>query len=399
MKHKEKKMSIPSNVKELFPAAKRCTYFDVAYDCGGCLLGRSSAQRFFDDWEVSAAENERGGPGRGVFFRELDEAREYLNELVGGTGPQQIAFARNTNEGINALLQGFDFREGDNIVTDAGEHQSVIMPCLNAGRGKGFEVRVLPERDDKKIFAEELIALADEHTRIIAVSHVQSATGWCLDLAKLGSWCRANGVFLIVDAIQSLGIKPFHAEEWGVDAVAAGSYKGLCGSESAGFVYADSELLKHVSPVYSAAGFAVSLKRGPEWAVEYTDPGSARKLENSTLDNLGGYILHDSVKWLLGLGIENIWEHVNGLYHYLYDGLKALGMDILSSEDDGEHAGSLLLKGAGAGYDLEELFEFLRSKNIALTYAHGHIRISIGVFNTKEDADVLLAAVKEFKTR
>ncbi|MBQ1907393.1 MAG: aminotransferase class V-fold PLP-dependent enzyme [Firmicutes bacterium] len=389
-------MSVPVSVRELFPVTKRCTYFDVAYDCGGCLLGRAAAQRFFDDWEVSASENERGGPGRGVFFRELDEAREYLNELVGGTGPQQIAFARNTNEGINALLQGFDFREGDNIVTDAGEHQSVIMPCVNAGQFKGIEVRALPEREDRKIFAEDLIALADEHTRIIAVSHVQSATGWCMDLARLGAWCREHGVFLIVDAIQSLGIKPFRAEEWGVDAVAAGSYKGLCGSESAGFVYADRALLEHVTPVYSAAGFISKLNREPGLSVSYSDPGAAKKLENSTLDNLGGYVLHDSVRFLLDLGIENIWEHVNGIYHYLYDGFRALGLEILSSEDDAEHAGSLLLKGTGTEKSLGDLFDFLRSRNICLSFSHGFIRVSIGVFNTPGDADILLAAVKEF---
>ena len=389
-------MSIPNSVRELFPVTKRCTYFDVAYDCGGCLLGRSSAQRFFDDWEKSAVENERGGPGRGVFFRELDEARVYLNELVGGTGPQQIAFARNTNEGVNALLQGFDFREGDNIVTDAGEHQSVIMPCVNAGHFKGIEVRALPEREDKKIFAEDLIALADAHTRVIAVSHVQSATGWCTDLAKLGSWCRANGVFLIVDAIQSLGIRPFHAEEWGVDAVAAGSYKGLCGSESAGFVYANRALLEHVTPVYSAAGFVMTMKKDPVLRIEYSDPGAAKKLENSTLDNLGGYLLHDSVKFLLGLGIENIWEHVNGIYHQLYDGLKELGAEMLSSEDDAEHAGALLIKGTGCEKTLEDLYAFLRGKNIALSFSHGFIRASIGVFNNSEDAEILLAAVKEF---
>ena len=117
-----------------------------------------------------------------------------------------------------------------------------------------------------------------------------------MDLARLGAWCREHGVFLIVDAIQSLGIKPFHAEEWGVDAVAAGSYKGLCGSESAGFVYADRVLLEHVTPVYSAAGFISKLNREPGLSVSYSDPGAAKKLENSTLDNLGGYVLHDSVR-------------------------------------------------------------------------------------------------------
>lgn len=379
-------------IRNQFPAALTCTYFDVAYDCGGALWSKAACEKYFSDWARAAAENQRGGPGRAAFFEHLDHGRELINTLIGGTGASQIAYTRNTNEGMNALIQGFDFQPGDNIVTDAGEHPSVLMPALNAKHTKGIEVRILPERADKKIPAEELIALADRHTRMICVSHVQSATGWCLDLKTLGSWCRAHGVFLLVDAIQSLGQKPFYAEEWGVDAVTASSYKGLCGVESTGFVYATKELLKHVWPVYTAAGFYMA-KDGNEDVLICKDETHARKLENSSLDNLGGYIIHDSLEKLLAIGIDNIWSHINGLYHLLYSEIKAMGYEILSSENDDEHGSSLVLSGDG----LEELFQFLRERNIALTFGHGLLRISVGVFNNEEDARILLKAMKDYK--
>ncbi len=388
-------MNWNDDIRAMFPVTSACTYFDVAYDCGGCTLGRQSAAKYFDDWVVSAAQNERGGPGRGVFFRHLGEARVLINQLIGGVGPQQVAFTRNTNEGMNAILQGFDFKPGDNIITGDYEHQSVLMPALNLKKTKGVEVRIFPGREDLSIYPEDLIALADEHTRIIAVSHVQSATGFCLDLKTLGAWCRAHGVFLLVDAIQSLGQKPFFAEEWGVDMVTASSYKGLCGEESSGFVYAVPALLEHVWPVYTAAGFVMGIDRSGDPQIDCDSPGSARKLENSSLDNLGGYIIYDAVKMLLDTGIDRIWEHINRLYHRLYDGFKALGYQVLSFEDDDKHAASLLL----GGPDLEALFAFFRERNIALTYGHGFMRISVGIFNNDDDVDILLQAAADFMNR
>lgn len=388
-------MAWNDDIRALFPVTERCVYFDVAYDCGGTLLGRRSAQKYFDDWVEAAAENQRGGPGRGVFFQHLDEGREYINQLIGGVGPQQVAYTRNTNEGMNAILQGFDFQPGDNVITLQQEHASVKMPCLNLKKTKGLEVRILPAREDLRIYPEDIIALADEHTRIIAVSHVQSGSGWCLDVKTLGHWCREHGVFLLVDAIQSLGQKPFFAEEWGVDMVTAASYKGLCGEEGTAFVYATPQLLEHVWPVYTAAGFVMSVSREGEPEIICKDSGSARKLENSTLDNLGGYIMHDSVKMLLDTGIERIWEHINRLYNKLYKGFSELGYEILTSDKDSEHGATLVIKGP----DPDGLFEFCRNRNICLSGGRGSVRISVGIFNNDDDADYLLKAAEDFAKR
>ena len=176
--------------RKLFPAAAQCVYMDNAYDCGSTTFGIRGVERYFADWTKAAVTVERGGPGRASHFAVIDETRALLAELCGAASPDLVAFTRNTNEGLNAILQGFAFAPGDNVVTNAIEHHSVIMPALNAGRTKGIEVRVLPERDDERIPAADLMALCDEHTRMMLVSHVQSVTGYRIDLAELGQQHR-----------------------------------------------------------------------------------------------------------------------------------------------------------------------------------------------------------------
>lgn len=383
--------------RKQFPAAQQTVYLDNAYDCGGALFGRDAARRFFTDWEYAAIHNERGGPGRATLFRTMDETREMLTELIGGGSADRIAFTRNTNEGINAILQGFDFAEGDNIVTDGQEHESVLMPCLNAGVTRGIEVRIVPAREDGCVRIEELTALADGHTRLILVSHVQSATGYCLDLKRLGAWCRERGIFLVVDAIQSLGLLPFRAEEWQVDAVSAAAYKGLCAVNSTAFTWYHPELLKHVWPVFTAAGpYMDTERKDGAFSLVCKDETKARKMENSTVDALGVYVLHDALKEILNIGSEKIWQHIRVLYEEMYDGLLRLGYPIITPEAEGEHAGILSVKADHP----REMFDYFRSRGICLSLSAGRfIRFSLGAFNNRGDIAKLLEAARDCPVR
>lgn len=390
-------MDWQTDFRQLFPVAEKCIYFDNAYDCGGTHIARNASKKYFKDWEYGAIHNERGGPGRATLFKTLDTTRELLNQLIGGLGPEQIAFTRNTNEGINAILQGFDFHIGDNIVTSRQEHPSVLMPCLNAARTRDVDVRIIAARDDGQVLIEELIAASDERTRMILVSHVQSATGYRIDLEKLGNWCHEQGVFLIVDAIQSLGLQPFLAKKWHVAAVSAASYKGLCGVNSTAFTYYHPDLLKKIWPVYSAANSYIDIEElNGYYYLACSDETKAKKMENSSLDNLGIYILHDSLQKILNIGSDNIWKHVCTLYDQLHVGLVKLGFNVVTPSAESAHCGILSIRTD----HLQGMFNYFRSKNICLSIsADQFVRISLGAFNNQEDIDQLLSAAAGYKVR
>ena len=380
-----------------FPAVHACTYMDTAYDCGGSGIGRRAAERYFSDWARAAVRNERGGPGRASLFRVLDETRGLLGRLLGGVAPEQIAFTRNTNEGINAILQGFAFRDGDNIVTDAIEHESVLMPALNVQRTRGVACRIAGEPGMDAVPPQALIERCDGRTRLMLVSHVQSATGYRMDLGALGRFCRERGIFLVVDAIQSLGQLPFDAKGWQVSAVAAAGYKGLAATNSVGFLYAEPALLEQIWPVYTAAGPCMDVRRGSDGCeLVCSDPRCARKLENSSLDNLGIYVLHDAVERLLEIGIERIWAHILPLYDRLRRGMAEEGFQVVTPAEEEGHGGVLSLRVS----DLQAAFAHFRDSGIALSISAGrYLRFSIGAYTNDADLDAVLRAAARCPVR
>ncbi len=380
--------------RKLFYACNHCVYLDQAYDCGSTLFGIRAMEKYFNDWNNAAVNVERGGPGRLSHFKVADETRELIRKLVNAQSADLVAFTRNTNEGLNAILQGFEFGRNDNIITAEIEHESVLMPALRAAETRGIEVRVLPVRKDERILTEDLIALADENTRMILVSHVQSKNGYRIDLEKLGNACHERGIYLIVDAIQSLGLELFDMQKWHVSAVNAAGYKGLNSVISIAFTAYDRELLKKVHPTYVAAGFCTKVVKNDDgWKLVCTDEENGRKMENSSLDNPGIYVLHDALEIIFERGIENIHEDIMNMYDRMYSALKDLGYPIITPENRSEHLGIISIRPA----DPQRMFDFFRSKNIALSLASKvYVRVSLGGFNSEEDIDYFLDAAREY---
>src|SRR5450830_1657648 len=139
----------------------------------------------------------------------------------------QIAFTKNTTEGLNLVAQGYPWQPGDNLVIDDQEHPVNVVPWLNL-RHRGVEVRVAAT-EDHRITVDALWQRVDARTRIVAVSHAQYGTGFRIDLQALGERCRNAGITLVVDGIQTVGLLPVDVQAWGISALACGAYKALHG--------------------------------------------------------------------------------------------------------------------------------------------------------------------------
>ena len=183
-------------------------------------------------------------------------------------------------------------------------------------------------------------------------------------------------------------------QKWHVSAVNAAGYKGLNSVISIAFTAYDRELLKIVHPTYVAAGFCTDIIKTDEgWKLVCSDEENARKMENSSLDNPGIYVLHDALQIIFERGIENIHEDVMKLYDRMYSGLKQYGYPIITPENKSEHLGIISMRPS----DPDKMFQFFRSKNIALSRSSKvYIRVSLGGFNNEDDADAFLKAVKEY---
>src|SRR6185436_10751969 len=162
-------------------------------------------------------------------FRNWLAVKEKTRSLLAGmlgARPEQVAFMRNTSDGLSTVANGLGWRAGENLVTFAGEFPSNLYPWLRLRDALGIEVRLAPERDGR-VEVDELINLIDDDTRVVAVSQVQFASGYRADLERIGRAARAHDALLVVDVIQRLGVIPIDVESEFVDVAAAAGHKWL----------------------------------------------------------------------------------------------------------------------------------------------------------------------------
>ena len=162
---------------------------------------------------------------RGDFQKRVDRIRLVLGTLINAKA-DEIAFTKNTSEGISFVANGLTWQSGDNVVITNVEFPANVYPW-EALRAHGVQVRMVLE-EDGRIPLERMIEAIDNRTRVVSISSVQFASGYRTDLATLGEYCQSKGVFFCVDAIQSLGAFPIEVKAMNIDFLAADGHKWLC---------------------------------------------------------------------------------------------------------------------------------------------------------------------------
>jgi selenocysteine lyase/cysteine desulfurase len=226
-----------------FPIIEKCVYLNHA---GVGPLPRRSAARMgmLAGW-VSASGDR--------FWLERQEEAERVRglaaRLLGAREVHEIAFVENTSSGLSLVAEGVDWKPGDNVVGADFEFPSNVYPWMSLA-SRGVEYRRAPERDGR-IDPEELLALIDDRTRILALSSVEYASGFRSDLARLGAACRERGVLFVVDVIQSLGALAIDVERDLVDVAVASAHKWLLGPEGIGLLYVSDRVVETLRPARS----------------------------------------------------------------------------------------------------------------------------------------------------
>src|SRR5260370_29505546 len=223
-----------------FPVTRRWAFFDHA--AVAPISGR--AQQALVEWAADMATNGEAFLGR--WEQRVEEVRGLFGKLL-NADPKDIAFAKNTSEGIGFVAEGFPWQSGDNVVTAAEEYPSNLYPWMNLA-SRGVTLRTVPSRDGR-ILLDDIVAAIDNRTRLVSLSSVEYASGFRNDLGAIGQFCRERGIFFFVDAIQSLGVLPLDVQQTPIDALAADGHKWLFGPEGAGIFYLRREWVQRLHAV------------------------------------------------------------------------------------------------------------------------------------------------------
>src|ERR1051325_11480227 len=178
-------------LRALFPVTERLIYFNHAAISPPPIPTILAIEAQLKDVQENGSLNFRS------WLAVKEDSRKLLANLLGAR-PEQVAFVRNTSDALSTVANGLNWRAGDNIVTFSREFPSNIYPWLRLRDVFGVEVRMCEEREGRIEF-EEVASLVDSNTRVIAMSHVQFASGFRCNLEQLGQLARKHDALLVVD--------------------------------------------------------------------------------------------------------------------------------------------------------------------------------------------------------
>ncbi len=298
----------------------------------------------------------------------------------------EIGFVPSATDGIATIANGIDWKPGDNVIVPECDFPGLIYPWLNLAH-RGVQVRFCSA--PAGIFdVEALISEITPATRVIAVSHVQWASGHKIDLSVLGRVCRERGILTVVDAAQSLGTQSLDVKSARIDVLVSCAFKFLLGIPGVAVLYVDREALPSIHPDH--VGF-LSVQRPLDLQFTWL-PGTQRFLAGS-VDETALSVLDSSLNLLFEVGIDAIQQHTAGLLARLDTGLKTLGV-ICRSSPLTQHRSSILAFTTGAVQRDEMLLAYLLNRNIIVSLRSCGIRVAPHCYNSDAEMELLLEAVR-----
>lgn len=391
--------------KEEWPVLETMTFLDAA--CVSFAPQRTvKAVKAFAD--MTAVQEEANSSAHHIAMDSLrhkayDEAAKLLN-----ADPEEIALVESTSHGLNIAAQGIELQDGDNIITTNLEFIQVALPWCVMRKDKNIDIRVC-KTEDNSFTAKDFAALVDDKTKLIVMSTLEWCNGWQTDLKELGDYCKEKGVYLVVDAVQQLGVTKIDTKACHIDILTAGGHKWLNSPYGTGVLYVNKETLPKLKQSY--AGYLNTTVPEGGWGAYWENPAApsvnnwtfdntARKFEIGGTSNYTGAIaLGESLALVNEIGIENIEKRVREIAVYCMDRIEEIGGTLITHRDPG-HFGGIVIARLYDDLDVDRMIlKKLHARRIFIAQRFtdfiGGFRISCQYFNNEKDIDTMIDAMKE----
>lgn len=330
----------------------------------------------------------------------MEAGREAARRFINAPQTDEIIFTRGTTEAINLVASSYGslLEEGDEIILTVMEHHSNIVPWQLLAQHKGVKIRVVPILADGSLDLDAYRALFTERTRLVSVCHASNVLGTVNPITAMAEIAHSHGCVICVDGAQGVPHLEVNVSALGCDFYAFSAHKmyGPCGI---GFLWGRRELLEKMPP-YQGGGEMIGHVsfEGTTWAdLPY-------KFEAGTPDYVDAAAFRQAVEFIEETGIDRIAEHEHQLLQYTTERMEQIpGMRIFGTAPDKCAVISFLI-GNAHHYDTGILLDKM---GIAVRTGHhcaqplmealgieGTVRVSFAAYNTFEEADAFLAALK-----
>jgi cysteine desulfurase/selenocysteine lyase len=352
------------------------------------------------------ARHELANPGRAghkmalAAERALDDGRHQLNQFFHGEAPERFVFTLNCTDALNMAMKGV-LVQGDHVITTDLEHNSVSRPLRALELAGKITLTRLKADGGGTVDPDAVRRAIIPKTRLIAMTHASNVLGTVQPIAAIGREARAHGLLFLVDAAQSAGVIPVDIQAQSIDLLAFPGHKSLFGPTGTGALYVGTRTQVAAWREGGTGGDSSS----------ETQPGALPYyLEGGTPNVLGVAGMTAGIKYVLENGLDNIHRHEVELTERLWRRLDEIGgFKVFGHRDSERRVGTLsfacpALAAAELGGILDQAFDIaIRPGLHCAPYVHramgtfpdGSVRVSPGIFNTKDDIDRLGQALAE----
>lgn len=370
------------NLRQLFPITKEWIYLNHASCSPPPQTALDAMNAQLHDVQLNGSLNYRN------WVAAKENCRQMTAKLINAR-PEQIAFLRNTSDGLSCVANGLKWSAGDNIVIFENEFPSNVYPWRRIRDIYNVELRFCPEREGR-IDLDEFCRLIDRNTKVVAISAVQYASGFRADLRKIGKAAREVDALLVVDVIQAMGVNPLDAETDLFDAAAGAFHKWMLSPEGVGFLYLSDRARARIEP--TLVGWISVLHHEDFDDFEQDFKPGTLAWETGTFASSLFYAVESNLKLFHELGVEKINSYLLELTDFLCEKLDRKKYEIVSSRLAGEKSPIVCVRSKKELSAAQIAKSLYRDKVIVIPRGD-RVRISPHIYNTKEDINKLIAAL------
>lgn len=353
------------------------------------------------------------GDGNRAMRSYYEKARAAAASLI-HCKTEEIALVESTSHAFQILTNVLPIQKEDNVLICDLEYQASVLCFKRRQEEIGFEIRRVYSHDGA-VDPEDFEALMDDHTAIVIAAAVQEINGYRMDIAALAEAAHRHGALLIVDGIQEVGAMQVDVKKTGADFYCTGGKKWIGNPFGMGFLYISEKLLPQLKPMtYAYFHTAIPEKYHGDFITYLENPERTpfdpfTLHQDASIFEIGGYGnyvgalgLTKSIEVLQTYGTEWIETKTLSLVQYLVKELQKLPVQIASPTDPAHMSSTVSFNfGLKGGSSFEKKLEtYLIERRIYVSLRcctnTGGIRVSINYYNTKEEIDSLLNAVREF---
>jgi len=395
-----------NNIKSQFPIlskmvnGKKLVYLDSSNSAQKPISVLKALDNFY--------KNEFSNIGRSIHAlavnatNKFEETRVNAKNFINANSKDEIIFTKNATEAINLVANTFgkqNIKKGDEIIITELEHHSNYVPWHYLRETYGAIIKFAPINDDGDIIISKFKDLITTKTKIIAVTHLSNVTGTIVPIKEIVEIARKKNIPVLVDGCQSAPHIKIDVKDLDCDFYVISCHK-VYGPTGVGILYAKKKWLEKLPPYIGGGGMISEVKKD-----KITYAPLPEKYEAGTMPTAEVIAFNESIKFMESVGMENIMKHEQELTNYTLEKMKRINsVNIVGNPKNKAGVISFTIKGIHP-HDISTIVDeegvAIRAGHHCCQILHERLnlsataRASIGIYNNKEDIDILCDAIEK----